>query len=448
MSDPRTPDPATRAATPGPGPALLRPMRVRDFRLLFGGEMISLLGDQFHFIALAWLTLQLTGSGLALGSVLMVSAVPRIAFMLVGGASSDRMSPRTLMVVSNLARGLTVSVLAVLVLTDHVALWQLYLLAVVFGIADAFFMPAINTVLPMLIPDEGLPAANGLMQVAQQMTGLIGPAIAGVAVALVGSGIAFSIDAGSFAVSTVTALALVGGRRSPANEGAGSSNGAAMRGAILTSIREGLAHAWRDPAIRSLVLITAAINFAFGGPVNVGLPWLAKNAYGGAAALGFVIAAFGGGALLGATVAGSLPTVHRLGTVVSILVLVMGVAFGFMGALPSAVPAAALLSVVGVGAGFANVQVIAWLQARTPEELRGRVMSLVMLGSHGLYPISLAIAGVVVDLGAAPLLFAAGGAVIVVAMLVGMSSGVVGRMNAPAPSRAAGSGAMEGEAAS
>jgi MFS family permease len=358
------------------------------------------------------------------------------------------MSPRTLMVVSNLVRGVTVSVLAVLVLTDHAALWQLYLLAAIFGVADAFFMPAINTVLPMLISEEGLPAANGLMQVAQQLTGLIGPAVAGVAVALVGTGAAFSIDAGSFAVSTVTALALVGGRRTSASETPAGDGGAAARRAILTSIREGLAYAWRDPAIRSLVLITAAINFAFGGPVNVGLPWLAKNAYGGAAALGFVIAAFGGGALLGAVVAGSLPTVRRLGTVITVLIGVMGVAFGFMGALPSAIPAAGLLSVVGVGAGFANVQVIAWLQARTPWELRGRVMSLVMLGSHGLYPISLAIAGVVVDLGAAPLLFAAGGAVIVVAMLVGLSSGVAGRMNAPAPSTPAGAGPMESEAAS
>ncbi len=437
---------------PGPtgssGPALLRPLQTRDFRLLFGGETISLLGDQFHFIALAWLALQLTGSGLALGTVLMVAAVPRIAFMLVGGASSDRMSPRTLMIVSNVVRGVTVAVLATLVLSGHAALWQLYLLAVVFGIADAFFMPAINTILPMLVADDGLPAANGLMQVAQQLTGLIGPAIAGVAVALVGTGVAFTIDAGSFAVSTLTALALAGGRRTPAAVDGSAGAGAPAQPAILTSIREGLAHAWRDPAIRSLVLITAAINFAFGGPVNVGLPWLARTEFGGAAALGFVIAAFGGGALLGAAVAGSLPTVRRLGTVVSALVLVMGVAFAFMGVVSSAVAAAALLAVVGIGAGFANVQVIAWLQARTPEELRGRVMSLVMLGSHGLYPISLAIAGVVVDLGAAPVLFAAGGAVIVAAMLGGLANGVAGRMNAPAPSGPPGAAAVETEAAS
>ena len=87
------------------GPALLRPLRDRDFRLIFGGETISVLGDQFHFVALAWLALQLTGSGLALGSVLMTAAIPRAVFVLVGGAFSDRFSPRTLMLVSNVIRG-------------------------------------------------------------------------------------------------------------------------------------------------------------------------------------------------------------------------------------------------------------------------------------------------------------------------------------------------------
>ena len=86
------------------GPALLQPLRVRDYRLVFAGETISVLGDQFHFVALAWLALQLTGSGLALGTVLMTAAIPRAIFILVGGAFSDRFSPRTLMLVSNAIR--------------------------------------------------------------------------------------------------------------------------------------------------------------------------------------------------------------------------------------------------------------------------------------------------------------------------------------------------------
>lgn len=91
-------DGAWAPATParGAGPNLVRPLRVRDFRLLFGGESVSVLGNCFHFVALAWLTIQLTASGLALGGVLLVAAIPRAVFVLLGGALSDRFSPRSL----------------------------------------------------------------------------------------------------------------------------------------------------------------------------------------------------------------------------------------------------------------------------------------------------------------------------------------------------------------
>lgn len=94
------------------GLALLQPLRDRDFRLLFGGETISVVGDHFHFVALAWLTLQLTGSGLALGTVLMTAAVPRAAFMLLGGALSDRFSPRSLMLSSNAIRVVVMAIIS------------------------------------------------------------------------------------------------------------------------------------------------------------------------------------------------------------------------------------------------------------------------------------------------------------------------------------------------
>jgi hypothetical protein len=124
-------EPAPRSRVP-----LIQPLRERDFRLVFSGESISLLGDQFHFVALAWLTLQLTGSGVALGTVLMATAIPRAVFMLVGGAMSDRTSPRSLMLGSNALRTVVVAIVAALVLTGNAQLWQLYVLALIFGTVD------------------------------------------------------------------------------------------------------------------------------------------------------------------------------------------------------------------------------------------------------------------------------------------------------------------------
>jgi MFS family permease len=407
----------------GTSPNLLRPLRVRDFRLIFGGESISVIGDYFHFVALAWLTLQLTGSGLALGSVLMVAGIPRAVFILLGGALSDRFSPRSLMLYSNAFRALVVAVLAVLVLTGRAELWHLFMFAAIFGVVDALFYPALNTILPMLVDEETLPPANALMQGSQQLAGLIGPAIAGIFIAAVQIGVAFVVDAVSFSIAALAVLFVVGGRRVVHAESDGP------RPSLLGTIGDGFRFAWSDPAVRSLILLTAAFNLAFNGPLLVGLPFLADNSLGGGSAtFGILLSGFGAGSLVGAAGAGSIARVPRLGTVVLAIAVGMGAAFGLLGLAPNVLTAGAILATIGVGAGFLNVHIISWLQGRTAEEMRGRVMSMVMLGSIGLAPLSYALAGLVIDLGAATLMFAVAGAIVAGTALLGFASGVAGRM--------------------
>ena len=292
------------------GPNLLRPLRVRDFRLLFGGESISVLGDHFHFVALAWLTLQLTGSGLALGSVLMVAAIPRTVFILLGGALSDRFSPRSLMLYSNAFRAVVVGVLAALVLTGNAELWHLFIFAAIFGVVDALFYPAVNSILPMLVDEPTLPPANALLQGSQQLAGLIGPALAGLLIASFQIGTAFVVDAISFAIAATAVFFVLGGRR--AGHAEASSGG--PRTTLLGTISAGLKAAWSDPAVRSLILLTAAFNFAFNGPLLVGLPFLAQSSLGGGSAtFGILLSAFGAGSLLGAAGAGSVGRVRQAG---------------------------------------------------------------------------------------------------------------------------------------
>ena len=401
------------------GPALLRPLRIRDFRLLFAGETVSVLGDQFHFVALAWLALQLTGSGLALGTVLMTAAIPRAVFMLVGGAFSDRFSPRSLMLVSNAIRGVVVGILAALVLSGSAELWHLYVLAGIFGVVDAFFYPALSTIVPMLVPNRQLAPANALVQGAQQIMGLVGPALAGAMIALVQTGPAFVIDAASFGVAAFALLLIGGGRRhaDPAGE--------ADRPNVLASIGSGVRAAWADPAVRSIVVLIAAFNFAFTGPISVGLAFLADHRFnGGSAAFGLLFSAFGGGAVIGAIVSGSIPRLPRLGAIFMAAAVALGIGLALIGLAPTLPVALAIIAVMGVLIGLINVQAIAWLQARVPDDLRGRVMSLVTLGSIGLAPVSLAIAGALIDLGAVTLTFVAAGVIVIVAAIAGIAWGV------------------------
>lgn len=432
-------------------PPVLRPLRDRDFRLLWAGESISLLGDQFHYVALSWLILQLTGSGLALGTVLVAAAIPRAILMLVGGAFADRFSPRSIIAVSNALRGVVVAAATVLILTNSIEVWHLVILGVVFGTVDAFFYPAVNTIVPMLVSVERLPAANAVHQGTSQLMALIGPAVAGVMIAAVGTGAAFSIDAGTFLVATLAAIALRGGRRVPGTSVGGGTQGtegaagaagadravspdvAPPEGSFLATIRAGARYAWGDPAIRALVILTAAFNLALTGPVAVGLPWLAANRFeGGSAALGFMLAGFGTGALIGAILAGSLPRPRRLGSALVVVAAVLGLGIGLAGFLESVTVAVPLFAVMGLAAGWVNVTIIAWLQGRIEASVLGRVMGLVMFGSVGLAPVSLAAAGVLVDLDAT-LMFVAASVVVLAAVAVGLLTGSFGRIRDPEP---------------
>ncbi len=245
--------------------AVRSPLMVRNFRLLWIGETVSVFGDQFYLVALPWLSLQLTGSGLALGSVLMTAAIPRAAFMLAGGAATDRFSSRTVMLVSNVMRCGIVTLLMLLVYVHVVRLWHLYVIAAAFGTFDAFFYPAYISIVPSLLQPQQLAAGNSLMQGSVQLTGLIGPATAGIAIGGAGLAAAFGVDAASFLVS-VTMLALITGSGAPARQQP-----------LWAAIREGVTYALAHPVIRSLLVMFATMNLFLSGPFVVGAPLLAKE---------------------------------------------------------------------------------------------------------------------------------------------------------------------------
>jgi MFS family permease len=252
------------------------PFAVRDFRLLWIGESVSALGDQFALIALPWLALVLTGSALALGTVLALMAVPRAVLMLLGGVYVDRLSPRRVMLGSNAVRLAAVAILGGLVLADAAQLWMLYVFALAFGVADAFFFPAQTAIVPELVPAGQLQRANGVVQGTAQAAVLIGPAVAGVVIAafgnagatpgLPGIGAALLIDAASFVASLVTLLLIAA--RPPL---------AAAASPVLEAIREGITFVWHSPALRVLLLLTACLNLLVVGSFEVGLPVVAYH---------------------------------------------------------------------------------------------------------------------------------------------------------------------------
>lgn len=412
----------TVSETPPAQASLMSAVKVRDFRLVWAGETISLLGDQFYMVALPWLTLQLTGSGFALGAVAAAAGIPRAVFMLLGGALTDRFSPRTVMFASNSVRLMLTALITLLVLTHTVQFWMLFVAALIFGFVDAFFFPASTAIVPMIVAKEQIESGNALMQITGQLSNFVGPALAGLVIAglsgvttmqaaevsatsgdVRGIGVAIGFDAITFLVAAIALWFMRGGRAAGEHQ--------TQQQGVLASIAEGLRLVWGDPILRIMIILISAINFLFTGPVGVGMPVLANHLPEGAAALGAILSAFGGGALVGAILGGTLPSPRRLGPVVMVLMSVAGVALGLYGIINSLGIAIIVGIGMGLAVGYTNVVTISWLQKRIPAEKMGRVMSLVMLGSFGLGPISNFVAGLLVD-HYLTLMFAVAGAIL------------------------------------
>jgi MFS family permease len=189
---------AASISAPSAPPAAEHPLRERNFRMLWAGSAISAVGDQFYLVALPWVVLQLTGSAVAVGTILMAVAIPRAALMLFGGALTDRISARRILMSTASARTLLVTVIGFLLWWHWLQLWQLYVLGFFFGVADAFAWPAATTLLPSVVKREQLVAANSVFQTTGQLTTIAAPAPAGLVIKALGTAWAFFIDAISF----------------------------------------------------------------------------------------------------------------------------------------------------------------------------------------------------------------------------------------------------------
>ena len=398
----------------------------RDFRLLWLGEGVSLIGDQFAFIALPWLVLQLTGDAFAMGAVLAVAGVPRALFMLFGGALTDRFSPRRVMLVTNLARMLFVGVLAAIILSGGIELWMIYVFALCFGLADAFFYPAASAIVPDIVPRAQLQIGNSITQGTAQLSVFLGPVLAGSVIALFGReaaaggapdlrgvGLAFAIDALTFLISAVTLKLMAVGENT-----AVTSNAAAEQ-TVWEAMREGLAFVTSDDALRTIFLIVAALTVLGVAPINLGMPVLADERLpNGAASFGLIMSAYGAGSLIGILLSGLLPGPPPrifgpllLGMVALIGLLTMGLAFA--DTLPMA---ALLLALMGILDGYTIIQFTTWLQLRTPEVLIGRVMSLLMFAFVGLAPVADLLVGALIEWDLNAVLLGSGGLLALVSL--------------------------------
>lgn len=393
-------------------PTLEHPLKNANYRLWLIGGTISFLGDQFYLVALPWLVLQQTGSAVAMGAIMMAGAIPRAVLMLMGGAVSDRMSARKIMMAAATARTLCVIVIGLLVWLRVLQTWELYALAFAFGVADAFAVPAQSAYMPSLVKREQLVAASSVSRSTAQLTTIVGPVPAGFVIQALGVAWAFFLDAISFLFIIGALWKLPDPPKTPS-----------ARKAMWHSIAEGISYVAKDVPLRSLMLLATIMNFCVSGPVTVGLAYFTKTSLGSPAAYGTLISSLAAGSLVGAVLAG-LWKIRKRGILILFVAVVLGLCLSSIALADRTWSVAAILVVMGAAAGMLNVHIGAWAMQRIDIAVRGRVSSVLMLAAFGVAPISLGVAGFLVAWNLKLMFLFAGALMVIAATGAGFQKGV------------------------
>jgi len=361
-------------------------LRHRDFALLWWGQSVSQVGDGIFTVALALEALDLTHRPSGFALVIAARMIPTILLALVSGVVVDRVSRQGAMLVSDVARGASVTTVAVLTATGHIRLWELVAMSVVFGVADSFFGPASYAVVPELLESEQLVQGNALNSTSSQMAnGFLGPAIGGTIVGAIGTAWAFGIDAASFCVSALS-LALMHRRPRPVSEPS----------TFIDDAREGIRYVKSERWLWLTLIAAGIANLTGLAPLGVLVPLLVRETlHSSPFGLGMIFAAGGIGGVLASLIVARLGSPKRM-------IVIMWSAYGAAVvpvcamALSRTVWLVGVCVVVEVGLiVYGDVLFFSMLQQLVPHNVLGRVSSVLYLMAVGLMPLGTLVAGVV-----------------------------------------------------
>jgi len=408
---------------------VLRSLKHRPFALLWAGQTVSRFGDSLHRIALAWWVLEKTGSATAMGTVLVLTQIPLLIFLLIGGIVVDRFPRIRIMFLSDVLSGAVVTFIAVFSWLDLLQIWHIYVASLVFGFVQAFFFPAYQSIIPQITPPDMLTSANSLNGLSGRITGIVGPSIGAALVVAGGTSLTFALDGLSFFISALFVFPLLRGNvieiQSVEKAAETQIRPRSMKEAFrqgIVDLREGFHVIMAVPWIWVTILTYGFVNMAEASPRAVAMPFLIKNDLGAdVSLLGIFGSTFSAGFIVGAFLLGQFKRLHRRGLMAYLTTLTQGVLlllFGFKFPIP-----VLIASMFVYGFSFSVFGLI-WnntLQEMVPHEMLGRVYSIDGLGSFVLMPIGFALAGWATDLIGAPTIFLIGGFSTIALALIGLS---------------------------
>lgn len=426
-----------------------RALRWRPYALLWSGQTISALGDGAFFTAMPWTVLLLTHSATAMGAVAIAEMLPRVAFLLIGGVTADRLPRRLILLWSDAGRGVAVFTVTALAWTGALQLWHIIALSLLFGLADGFFMPAYNAIPPQLVPEEDLPSANSLTSIGRQMSVLVGPALGAFFIAVTGVRGAFLFDGLTFAFSAACLVAM--GALPPASAGALGERPATGTAPVdstaalaaldermvpdagtkrqddgfFAQAREGFRYILGSTWLWVTILLAAIGNMCWTGTLSVAAPKLIADFFhSGVWLLGALQIATAVGSIAATLVVGNLRRLRWRGPTAYLGILLSSLALASLG-LPLPLPPVVQVGVggalIGVGLGVFEPIWTTTLQQLVPAEKLGRVSSVDWLGSLVMSPLGMGVAGVLTDRVGAGLVFLGAGLLNTAIAAIGLS---------------------------
>jgi len=396
-------------------------LRHGNYRLYWFGQSISLIGTWMQQVAQSWLVLQLTGSAIDLGIVAALQTLPVLFVSAFGGVLADRVQKRNLMVTTQTSQMLLALVLGVLISTHLVQVWHVYVLATLLGLSNAFDMPARQSFMIEMVGRDDLMSAVALQSMQFNAARIVGPALAGLAIAAIGLTLSFYANAISFLPVIGGLIAMRADRfySPPHTEHA----------PVLESLREGGRFVWKTPAVLLIVFLVATLGL-FNSNINVLAPLFAKNILRvGPQGFGLLMAMMGAGSLAGGIVA-AVAQRSRWGFIFagSLAFFVCQLGFAFSRYYP-------LSLVLMAASGFAVIlfytSANTGIQQQVPDVLRGRVMGLYMSVNVGSQPIGNILTGWLAASFGAPAALAAG-CCVALTVLVGACVWILPRRRSPA----------------
>jgi MFS family permease len=377
----------------------IRALRHRNFRLFFGGQLISLIGTWMQSVAQSWLVYSLTGSTMLLGLVGFASQIPVFLLAPIGGVVADATSRHRVVVATQASAMLLASILATLTISGHIEIWHIFVLASLLGVVNAFDIPARQSFIVEMVGREDLVNAIALNSSIVNGARLVGPAVAGVLVSLVGEGWCFAANALSY-IAVIVGLLWMDVPRRVIEPRAGSA---------LHSVGEGFSFVAGTPPVRSLMLLLGLVSL-MGMPYTTLMPVFADRILGaGVGGLGVLMGMSGAGALIGALALAAKRSLRGLGRWVAWSSAAFGAGLILFSLSRSFWLSAVLLVPVGCSMMVQMASSNTLIQSMVPDHLRGRVMSIYSMMFMGMAPFGALMSGAIAHRLDAPPTVALGG---------------------------------------